>query len=228
MLSDDLLPVILVGGGRGIGAAILDELLGRERYRILVVGRTAPRQVCEACQFRAVDLSDFNQTCGLIDEICKSEWNEPAALICNAGIGYFDAVEKIDPRDWQRVLNVNLTAPFLFIRAFIGAMKRKNSGRIVAISSDADHLGFPQAAAYCASKFGLLGVAEAVRKELVGFNVSITTISPGRVDTYFNGKAPGDRPKALRPQHVAAQVLQVIEQPATCQIESIRLRSTLE
>ena len=93
---------------------------------------------------------------------------------------------------------------------------------------DADHIGFSEGSIYCASKFGLRGFSDSVRDELKGYNISLTTIGPGRVDTFFNGKKPGDRPHSLSADDVARQIIHVLEERDRCGIERIYLRSTLE
>lgn len=125
-------------------------------------------------------------------------------------------------------MNVNLNSAYLMIKSVLPNMKSKNYGRVINISSDADHIGFAEAGAYCASKFGLLGLTEAVRKELIGNDISFTVISPGRVDTNFNNKKPGDRPVSLKAEDVAVQVAHLLELRENCNIETIRLKSTLE
>jgi NADP-dependent 3-hydroxy acid dehydrogenase YdfG len=107
-------------------------------------------------------------------------------------------------------------------------MKQQNFGKIITIASDADRLSFAGAGAYCASKAGARLLADCIRKEVAGYNISVTVISPGRVDTHFNGKQPGDRPHSLAAADVARQVQFVLAQPERCEIESINLNSALE
>lgn len=222
--------VVLTGGSRGIGAAILRELLAQQKYKIYLIGRMAPNLSTSDqnfVNFYESDLCDpeaILTTCRAI----RADAKRVNIIINNAGIGLFKPVEKIDQEEWTRVLNINLLAPFLLIREFIAEMKEDNHGRIVNISSDADHIGFAGAGAYCASKYGLRGLSDAIRQELVGTNVSVTTIAPGRVDTCFNNKQPGDRPHSLAASDVARQVLHVISSSGRCHIETIRLKSTLE
>jgi len=146
----------------------------------------------------------------------------------NAGIGIFRKVEELSFDDWNNVLTLNLTIPFIMVKNILPSMKIKNFDRIVNISSDADYRGFSEGSAYCASKFGLRGFSDSVRDELKGFNISITTISLGRVDTFFNGNKPGDRPNSLSADDVARQIMHVIEQRDICGIERIYVKSTLE
>lgn len=222
--------VLLTGGSRGIGAAILHRLIAQQNFTVYLVGRTAPelsRQDRQMVKFYEADLCNLERTREAIQSV-RADAEHVDVLINNAGIGLFKPIEEIGPEEWMRVLNINLVAPFMFIREFLPQMKKRNFGRVVNISSDADQRGFAGASVYCASKYGLKGMSDAVRLELVGSNVSITTISPGRVDTFFNNKRPGDRPVSLTPDDVASQVLNVISTTERCHIESIYLKSTLE
>nr|WP_245237775.1 SDR family oxidoreductase [Paenibacillus ihuae] len=149
-------------------------------------------------------------------------------LINNAGIGKFALAESLELDHWNRVLTLNLTIPFLLTKYVLPHMKRKNFGRLIHITSDADHIGFAEGSLYCASKFGLRGFADSVRQELKGTPITVTTIGPGRVDTFFNGKKPGDRPISLYAEDVANQVIHVLTQSERCEIERIYLKSTFE
>jgi 3-oxoacyl-[acyl-carrier protein] reductase len=221
-----MMRVMLTGASTGIGAAILARLGESGRYETTVLGRSVPG-LARNCRFIPVDLSDPHTLEAVIEPLLQTS-GPFDVLINNAGVGVFKPVEELTLAEWQRVINLNLTAPFALIRKLLPGMRALGSGRIVNISSDADHIGFAGAGAYCASKFGLAGLAEAVRKELTGSRITIVTIAPARVDTCFNGKAPGDRPLALSPADVAAQVIHVIEGSDRCHVETIRLKSCLE
>ena len=107
-------------------------------------------------------------------------------------------------------------------------MKARNHGKIIFISSDADNQGFDEGTAYCASKFGLKGLSKALRVELDGTNIGVTTISPGRVDTNFNGKKEGDRPHSLKALDIANIIQFIISLPERCNVESIEVKSIYE
>ncbi|MEM1003337.1 MAG: SDR family oxidoreductase [Bacteroidota bacterium] len=221
--------VVLTGCSRGIGFAILQSLLNSDNNLIIIgVGKRKPDlEEIGNFFFYEGDLSDLSQAqaiCNqIIDTYGRVDW-----LINNAGAGVFKELELISMAEWIRIMNLNLSTPFIFIKSFLPSMKQFNYGRIISISSDADYKGFKEGGLYCASKFGLRGMVESVREELVGLNISISNISPGRVDTYFNNKKPGDRPISLFASDVASQVMHILSQSERCQIESIYLRSNLE
>jgi NAD(P)-dependent dehydrogenase (short-subunit alcohol dehydrogenase family) len=80
---------------------------------------------------------------------------------------------------WNRIVNVNLRAPFLLCRAVAPAMKQARQGSIINVSSRAGVLGFATETAYCASKFGLEGLSRALSKELGAYNIAVNTVTPG-------------------------------------------------
>lgn len=218
--------VVLTGGSTGIGRALLDRLVEAGDWRPVILGLHAPATKADVVFFE-VDLSVPEAAAAAAERVLQ-ECDPVDVLINNAGLGYFAPIEQMPLEAWQRLLSLNVTAPFVLSRMLLPGMKARGSGRIVNISSDADDVGFAGGAAYCASKFALKGLTAALRQELQGTGVTVSTISPGRVDTNFNGKSPGDRPLALAPSDVAEAVMGVLLATDRCEIESIRLRSKLE
>ena len=135
-------------------------------------------------------------------------------LVNNAGVGAHGTVEELAIDDWQRVLATNLTGPFLCSQAVLPAMKRQGGGVIINISSGAGKTGYAGMAAYCASKFGLMGFAESLAAEVGDAGIKVSTICPGTTVTEFGGRRPQRRPgvKVLFPEDVAAAVLYLLRQ----------------
>ncbi len=143
----------------------------------------------------------------------------------SAGIGRFGATPDFSSEHWRELLHVNLSVPFALIQAAARRQLHDNVFTVINVSSDADTLGFRDAAAYCGSKGALLSMSRALQAELRTKNMRVCVISPGRVDTRFNNRLPGDRPGALAADHVA----EVIEFALTCspniELTEIRLDS---
>ncbi|CAD5197880.1 SDR family oxidoreductase [Pseudomonas sp. FEN] len=220
------LNILLTGASKGIGLAIYEKLREDSSNNIYVIGLTPPTGIQDSMFYRC-DLRFNDQLVQTIEQL-KSVVLRFDVIVNNAGYGIFKPISEIKINEWSELINVNLTTPFYIISNYIEEMKTANFGKIINISSDADFKPFENAALYCASKYGLLGLSDSIRLELKGKNISITTISPGRVDTYFNGKSPGDRPVSLKPADVAIQVANVIKLASTTSIHSIRLQSSLE
>jgi 3-oxoacyl-[acyl-carrier protein] reductase len=113
---------------------------------------------------------------------------------------------------FDRVLAVNLRGPFLMSRAVLPGMKSRKRGHIVNISSTAGRRGFAGGGAYCASKFGLAGLTEAMRYEARVSDVRVSCVFPSTVDTALVRKSGLDfDPKsAIRPEDVAKAVVALV------------------
>jgi NADP-dependent 3-hydroxy acid dehydrogenase YdfG len=154
----------------------------------------------------------------------------PDVLVNSAGMFKLAAAETTEPDDFAAALDVNLVAPFRLVRAFLPAMRERRRGHIVSIGSIADHVALPENSAYSASKFGLRGLHEVLRSELVNSGVRTTLISPGPVNTAMwddvnPDERPGFSPRSamLAPEAVAAAVVFAITQSADVNIDELRL-----
>lgn len=222
--------VLITGCSRGIGRAILEQLIEKGEYEIYGISKDI-NEICDLNYKYLIKYEWDLSRIDLLEELAERIWQDSHGIdiiINNAGIAIFKKIEELSFKEWNEVLTVNLTAPYVFINKFLPNMKKNNYGRIINIASDSDYKGFKDRGAYCASKFGLRGLTESIRDEFIGSNITATTIGPARVDTYFRGKKPGDRPLSLKPQDVANQVIHILNQRENCCIERIYLRSTLE
>ena len=133
-------------------------------------------------------------------------------LVNNAGIFALAPVEKMDALVFDRVLAVNLRGPFLMSRAVLPGMKSRKRGHIVNISSTAGRRGFAGGGAYCASKFGLAGLTEAMRYEARTSNVRVTCVFPSTVSTDLVKKSglPVEPARAIQPEDVAEAVVALV------------------
>jgi NAD(P)-dependent dehydrogenase (short-subunit alcohol dehydrogenase family) len=104
-------------------------------------------------------------------------------VVNNAGILVPAKVEDLRPADLQRMLDVNLIGALHVMQAAVKVMRRQGRGHIVNISSLAGRRGFTPLGGYCATKFGLVGLTEALRTELVGERIHVSLVMPGVVDT---------------------------------------------
>ena len=222
--------VLITGCSRGIGRATLEQLVEKGEYNIYGISKDIYE--INDLNYKYLtkyewDLSKANSLEKIAEKVMQDSQGIDI-IINNAGIAIFKNIEELNVNEWNEVLTVNLTAPYIFINKFLPNMKKNNFGRIINIASDSDYKGFEGRGAYCASKFGLRGLTESIRQEMAGYNITATTIGPAKVDTFFRGKKPGDRPNALKPNDVANQVLHILNQRENCCIERIYLKSTLE
>jgi meso-butanediol dehydrogenase / (S,S)-butanediol dehydrogenase / diacetyl reductase len=117
-------------------------------------------------------------------------------------------VTQLSEDAWDIVLNVNLKGTFLCAKAAANAMlSQKIRGRIINIGSDNSKVGQPRLAAYCASKFGLVGFSQALAMELAPFGITVNTVCPGPVDTervdHFGRREDGTYDEARRAARIA-------------------------
>jgi NAD(P)-dependent dehydrogenase (short-subunit alcohol dehydrogenase family) len=154
----------------------------------------------------------------------------PDVLVSNAGLFRLAPLEATTPEEFAAALQTNLVAPFLLVRAFLPAMRRRGSGVIVTVGSIADRAAFPENGAYAASKFGLRGMHEVLRAELRGTGVRAALVSPGPVDTPLwdsidPDSRPGFTPRAamLPPDAVADAIVYVATRPAAVNVDELRL-----
>ncbi|MEO3863615.1 SDR family oxidoreductase [Acrocarpospora sp. B8E8] len=118
----------------------------------------------------------------------------PEVLVNVAGIGLAATVLETSDADWNRVLAVNLTGPFLTIRAILPLMLDRGSGVIVNIASVGGQVGLASRAAYCASKAGLVGLTRAVAVDHAREGIRCVAICPGTVETEWIGKILSNAP----------------------------------
>jgi len=198
---------IVTGGGRGIGAAVARELT-RRGARVTVFARSAAEleQVVRAggaAQAVAGDVTSEADVSRLLADHERSA-GPCDVLVLAAGVLERGRVEALRPEAFRRVLEVNLTGAFLSCRAFVPGMRARRRGRIIGIASISGHLGTPEASAYNASKWGLIGFAKSLAEELKPDGIQVMTVSPGSVDTRMLAQTPF--PPAMSPEDVARVV----------------------
>jgi NADP-dependent 3-hydroxy acid dehydrogenase YdfG len=223
---------VVTGASRGIGLAIATELGGAGASLTLIArDKRTLEKLASKLDARALSC-DIGDAAAVERTIAVIERDDVAAdiLVNNAGVFQPAPVDATTPEALSAALEVNLVAPFRFVRAFLPSMLERGSGDIVSIGSIADHATFPENAAYGASKHGLRALHEVLRAELHGTGVRVTLISPGPVDTsLWDGIDPDSREgftprsRMLAPNAVAAAVLYAVTQPREIDIELIRL-----
>ncbi len=192
---------VVTGAASGIGRATALRL-ARDGYEIAMMDldgagldrtRTQIQQVGGRAHAFPVDVCD-PLSVGSVTRKVAVTVGPPQVLVNVAGIGLAATVLETSDEDWNRVLAVNLTGPFLTIRATLPLMLDRGSGVIVNIASVAGQVGLARRAAYCASKAGLVGLTRAVAVDHAGEGIRCVAICPGTVETEWIAKIIADAP----------------------------------
>jgi len=178
---------LVTGAGRGIGRAVAHKL-SAERLKVALLARdrdqldeTAAGCASPTLVVRA-DVTNADQLENAFAEIEK-QWGPVEVLVANAGGGQSSRLDRTTDADWQRMLDLNLTAPFRCLRRAVPAMREAGWGRIVVVASTAALVGEAYIAAYTASKHGVLGLVRSAAAELARTGVTVNAVCPAYVDS---------------------------------------------
>ena len=189
--------VIVTGGIRGIGAAIV-ELFQECNAQIIATGTNTSEleSLNQESKGKKTDYIHLDFTSnesvqrflGFIDKQDRVD-----VLINNAGVNKIETVDKIKQDDWDRINHVNLRGPFQLTKAVSGLMKKQGQGKIVNIASIFGVVSKSKRAAYSTTKWGLIGFTKAVALDLAPHNILVNAVSPGFVDTELTRQILGEK-----------------------------------
>jgi NAD(P)-dependent dehydrogenase (short-subunit alcohol dehydrogenase family) len=178
---------LVTGGGRGIGAAIAHALAGIGA-RVVVCGRNKPDLDAIAREINGVAIE-----CNLMDRAATDKMlasvGEVAVLVNNAGIAESAPLDRTSDETWDRIMELDVTAPFRLTRAIVPGMVKAGWGRVINVASNAGVTGYGYSAAYCAAKHALVGFTRALAIDLARTNVTINALCPGWVETQMAEEA---------------------------------------
>jgi 3-oxoacyl-[acyl-carrier protein] reductase len=169
--------ILVTGGTRGIGEQISNDFL-KAGANVIVTGTS------QESLSRLSD--DFTKVCvNFLDPKSIEQFtNYISSLnidVCinNAGINKIDPVCNIDEKDWNEIIQINLTAPFHILKTVAKNMKKQKYGRVINISSIWGTIGKEKRVSYSSSKFGLVGLTKSSAAELAQYNILVNSVSPG-------------------------------------------------
>jgi NADP-dependent 3-hydroxy acid dehydrogenase YdfG len=221
---------LVTGAGSGLGEAVTFALsqagvdviaadLNEEEVKRVAAqvslhgGRATPYRM---------DVTDQQQVEEIVQEVLR-RYGRIDFLINNAGTDHTLSITELTIEQWNQVIGVNLTGAFICTRAVFPTMRDNGSGHIINISSTAGKRGWPNAAAYCASKFGLFGFTQALIAEGRTCGIKATLVAPGGMRTHFFDRLEEkpDLEKLNDPANVANTIVFILSQPAESNIGEI-------
>ncbi len=208
---------IITGATRGIGRACAiafaregyrTALFARDKTLLAQVAKDLKNMGAEILSIRG-DVREPRDISHAIYEV-QRHWSRIDVLVNNAGVGYGLTPLMDFPDDqWHETIDVNLTGMYYWMKAVLPIMKEQRSGVIINISSGAGKHGIAGLAAYCASKFGVIGLTESVADEVEELGIKVLALCPGGVDTEMHHRIFPEHESEglLRPEEVAAKVV---------------------
>lgn len=224
---------LVTGGTKGIGKAIARDLLD-VGFNVALTARTAGDVAAAAGE---LSKAGGGRVLGLVADVRDSEGCESAVarvvsefggldlLVNNAGVGKFSPIQEMSLQDWRVQIDTNLSGVFYLSRAAIPHLKESTDAWILNIGSLAGRNTFAGGVGYNASKFGLLGMTEAMMLDLRYEGIRVSLIMPGSVDTSF-GERPAGHKKgwALTSEDVSRAVVDLLRYPGNALPSRVELR----
>jgi NAD(P)-dependent dehydrogenase (short-subunit alcohol dehydrogenase family) len=214
---------LVTGSGRGIGKEIA-VLLAAKGLNVIVCSRTQTeidnvlREIKSLEGGKAMgkrcDVSIASDVNNLVEEVLK-KYGRIDVLINNAVISYVKKLIDTTEKEWDQTLDINLKGPFLLCKASVPHMMKNNLGVIINVSSGAGKVGFEDISAYCASKFGLMGLTESLTWEVANYNIRVMTICPGEVVTKMQENVDSsyyqsNKDNMIQPKTVAEKIVEMV------------------
>lgn len=213
---------LVSGGARGLGRALCEVLAAAGARVVLVdVRPDLIEQASRALQERGgetlaclADIGDERQVANCFAAL-HERFGRLDILINNAGVDYTLPIDELEVGQWDHVMATNLRGPFLLCKSAVEDMKPRRAGQIINIASTAAKRAWPNASAYHASKWALLGFSHALHSELRPYGIKVTAVIVGGMRTPFLlDRFPDLDPAVLQaPERVAEAVLQVLLMP---------------
>ncbi|MCG8436249.1 MAG: SDR family oxidoreductase [Gammaproteobacteria bacterium] len=216
---------IVTGASRGIGRTVAEAFIERG-YRVALVARTkaALEELAQGSDHvlaLPVDVADA----AAIDQAVQAvvdKWGAIDILFNNAGI-LREGTSDASLEDFDDLYRINLRAAFVFIKAVAPHMKSQRSGYVFNLASRSGKFAFPKFGAYAASKFGMIGLNEALFKELAPYGVKVTALCPSWVDTDMaqQGDSPLDKPDMIQTADIMKTVDWLLELSPAAAVQEV-------
>jgi len=214
--------VVVAGATGGIGSSLV-KLLVQSGAEVFITGRNyeklsniAAVNGIPSSHLLAIDISNGAQM-ELLAGTVLSQLGTPDILINLAGIGIIKPMEQLSLDDFSRSIQTNLVGAFLFVKSFLPAMKEVKKGLIINVPGVLGKVPMAGAAAYSASKYGIVGMMQSIREELKRTEIRITNLFLGGVDSPFWDEIDlrVQKDKMIREEEAARSIWFLCQQPAS-------------
>lgn len=225
--------VLITGASQGVGQATATRLVA-EGARVTLVARGAARLEAAARELASPDrvlavTADVGDATAMREAVARTveTFGGLDAVVLSAGTTARGPVETLALADWERTLRTNLTGAFITTQSALPALRDRGGGHVIAISSGAGKRGYPAMSAYCASKFGLMGLMESLAAEVSDAGIHCCTICPGSILTEFGNRSISEKlasgARYLQPEDVADAVIYLLTQPKRAWTQELNL-----
>ncbi len=216
---------LVTGASRGIGRAIALRLASS--HRVLAVARDRERldelvaTIAHAGGEAEAIVMDLTDSDGIARALAGREVD---VAVNNAGVGVLKPLLELSAAEWQRMMDVNVSALFHVTRALLPGMVARGRGHVVIIGSIAGRSAFVGGAGYATTKHAVMGFAENLMLEVRDDGVKVSVVSPGSVDTEFSGRGEPKSGGRLLADDVAAAVMSVVDTPPEVLLHRVEVR----
>lgn len=235
---------LVTGASSGIGEATA-LALAEAGAKVAIAARRRERLEALAAQLAKLgaepmvltaDLASEQEAQRIVKE-AEAHYGRLDILVNNAGVMYLEPVAEADLGRWRHMLELNVLSLIASTQAALPGMRERRDGHIVNISSTAGRVANPNAAAYSATKFGVVAFSEALRREVYQHNIRVTVIEPGVVETELrdhighaevkaNLNAWADSMRQLQGRDVADAIVFCVSRPSHVNINEVLMRPT--
>lgn len=219
--------IIVTGSSSGIGRAIAQYLLEND-YRVIGIARNRQDIPIEHEGFvnLSMDLADVEALPDKLQDLVNT-YPEVQGIVFCAGRGQFGSLEEFSYSQIRSLMDLNFLSQAYLAKAYLPLLKKRGSGDLIFIGSESALKGSRKGTVYCASKFAVRGLAQALRDECSKSNVRVTLVNPGMVNSAFFDELdfePGSEPENfLVPEDIAHTVDYILSTRSVLSVDEINL-----